>query len=76
MANLENVNIFLRAQTPLELVALQAANNAINGMQYAYQTPVWTGKDWVIWFFADIKEWNDPASATKEAIKLAREINK
>lgn len=76
MANLQAINIFLRAKRPEDLASLQLANNEINGIQYAYQTPVWTGKDWVIWFFADIKSWHDPDNIDEDAKKLAREINK
>lgn len=63
------VNIFLRAKTPEELVELQLLNNQANNIMFAYQTPVWTGKDWVVWFFADVPTWVDPKSWTPEVIK-------
>lgn len=71
MAVLTNVNIFLSAKDKLELVSLQVVNNQINGIMYGYQTPVWTGKEWVVWFFADINEWNDPGKLeeNKQGVK-------
>ena len=74
MAQNTNVNIFLRANTPEELVAIQLANNAINGMQYKYQTPMKDGSKWIIWFFADIEEWKDPSKATPEAIEFSKRL--
>jgi len=76
MANLQAVNIFMRAKTPEILVSLQLANNEANAIQYSYKTPVWTGKDWIVWFFADLKSWNDPTKLTEEARKLASELSK
>ena len=75
MANLQTVNIFFRAKTPEEIVRLQLINNQINSAQFSYQTPVWTGKDWVCWFFADTKSWNDPRKVKEEALKFARGLN-
>ena len=71
MSSRTNVNIFLKANSPEELVRIQLANNALNGMQYKYQTPMKDGKSWVVWFFADVTEWKDPSNATKEAIEFA-----
>ena len=39
--NKTNVNIFLRAETAEQLVELQLVNNAVNGLHYNYQTPVY-----------------------------------
>ena len=74
MAELNNVNIFLRGNSPEDLIKLQLANNAINGIQYKYQTPMKDGKGWVVWFFADVSEWIDPAGAIKRSEQLAKEI--
>ena len=74
MAQLNNVNIFLRAKTPEDLVKIQVANNIVNGIQYKYQTPMKDGAMWVVWFFADITEWKDPSKATKEALEFAKAI--
>jgi hypothetical protein len=72
MAQLNNVNIFLKGKTPEDLVKLQLANNAINGIQYKYQTPMKDGSSWVVWFFADVTEWKDPTKATKQALEFAK----
>ena len=39
---------------------------------FTYQTPVWTGDKWVVWFFADIREWQDPRLFDDDAIKMAK----
>ena len=72
MAQLTNVNIFLRGKTAEDLVKLQLANNALNGIQYKYQTPMKDGASWVVWFFADIREWKDPSKASKDVIDFAK----
>jgi len=72
MDSLTNVNNYLSAKTEDELLELQILNNHVNGIRYAYQTPVWTGDKWVIWFFADLQEWNDPRNLEGDALKLAK----
>ena len=37
-------------------------------MKFNYVNPVYDGKSWVIWFFANLKEWKDPE--TVDAKKL------
>ncbi len=60
MALEQTVNIYLKAKSEKGLIRKQLINNAVNHVKYNYTTPVWTGKNWVIWFFADIEEWKDP----------------
>lgn len=69
---LTRVNIFLEAKNELELVQLQVLNNQVNNTMFTYQTPIWTGKKWVIWFFANIEEWNDPRELEGDALKMAK----
>ena len=47
------VNIYIEADTKVELIELQLINNALNGKAYNYQTPMKDGDTWVAWFFAD-----------------------
>lgn len=68
MVNLTNVNIFLQSDTAEGLIELQLINNALNGIHYNYQTPVYDGSKWFVWFFADVKKWQDPTGlSAKEA---------
>lgn len=67
-----NVNIFLRAQTPEDLVELQIMNNMLNGVHYNYQTPMYDGSEWYVWFFADVKRWNDPRDIDDESMSFLR----
>lgn len=62
--------IFLKSKKPEGLIRLQLINNKLNGIQYAYTTPVFDGKDWLIWFFADVSEWKSPNKVTKDGLKF------
>ena len=73
--NKTNVNIFLRAETAEQLVELQLVNNAVNGLHYNYQTPVYDGSSWYAWFFADVKRWTDPNELDLESINMLRGVN-
>ena len=75
MVKLNNVNIFLSAKSKEELVLLQVANNTINQIQYAYQTPTKDGKEWIVWFFADITEWINPNDATNESKRFVEGLS-
>lgn len=70
--NLTNVNIFLKSNTPEGLIELQLINNALNGVHYNYQTPTYDGEAWLVWFFADVKKWQDPTGLTAEEISIVR----
>ncbi len=68
MTNEQTVMVFLKAKTEKELVKKQLINNIVNQMKFNYVNPVYDGKSWVIWFFANLKEWKDPE--TVDAKKL------
>jgi hypothetical protein len=70
--NLTNVNIFLRANSPEELIELQLINNALNGVHYNYQTPIYDGTSYIVWFFADVKKWQDPTGLGPDEVTLVR----
>lgn len=72
MAQLTNVNIFLTAKTPEKLVELQVLNNAVNGMHFNYQTPLFVNGKWFCWFFADLEEWQSPDNIKGDALKIAK----
>ena len=67
-----NVNLFLSADSPEGLIELQLINNILNGVHYNYQTPVHDGSDWYVWFFADIKRWQDPRDIPQEDIEMLK----
>ena len=74
MINLTNVNIFLSADTAEGLVELQLLNNALNGVHYNYQTPTYDGEKWLVWFFADVKKWQDPTGLSLDDITLRKKV--
>ena len=70
--NLTNVNIFLESKTAEGLIELQIINNALNGTHFNYQTPVFDGEVWRVWFFVDVKKWQDPHGLTPEEADLIK----
>lgn len=60
MANLNAINVFLKSKTPKGLIEIQLLNNHLNNMQFTYTIPTHDGKDWYVWFFADVTEWENP----------------
>lgn len=73
-ANLELIPIFLEAGTKLDLVRLEYLNNQINATKYNYMSPLIEGKKWVVWFYADIKDWNDPNDLSETDISTLRKF--
>ncbi len=57
---LSNIPIFLEASDKKTLIGLMWANNAINGRGYNYMPPLKEGKQWVVWFYADITNYIKP----------------
>jgi len=55
-----NVNVFLQSETAAGIIELQLINNSVNGKHYNYQTPVYDGQFWYVWFFADVTSWINP----------------
>lgn len=74
-ANLELIQIYLDGNTKDDIVRLQYINNQINRIKYNYTTPMKDGKKWLVWFYADIKDWNDPREVKPEELNLLKEIN-
>ena len=70
--DITTINIALEAKSVKEIMQMQLLNNTVNNCRYNYQTPVWTGKSWVVWFFADLNQWNDPRELKGDALKLAK----
>ena len=58
--NLNNIPIFLEADSMKTLVGLMWANNVINGKGYNYMSPLKDGKKWIVWFYADINNYKKP----------------
>ncbi len=74
--NLTNVNIFLQSETPEGLIELQLINNALNNTHYNYQTPTYDGSFWRVWFFADVRGWQDPTGMSAEEADMIKGVNK
>lgn len=73
-ANLELIPIYLDSESKDELIRLMYLNNQINSSKYNYMSPLLENKKWVVWFFADIKDWNDPREVTKEEADMIRQF--
>ena len=73
-ANLELIPIYLDSATKDGLIRLMYLNNQINSAKYNYMSPLLDGKNWVVWFFADIKDWNDPREVSEEEEKMLRQF--
>ena len=67
-----NVNLFLRANSAEGLVEQQLINNAVNGLHFNYQTPVYDGTAWYVWFFYDVRQWRDPSEFNEQEIEMIR----
>lgn len=74
-ANLELIQIFLSGENEDEIVRLQFLNNQLNGVKYNY-TPPAEKQDgsWIVWFYADIKEWKDPKELNEDEIQMLRKF--
>ena len=71
-ANLELIPIYLESPSKDELIRLMFLNNQINAAKFNYMSPLKDGKNWIVWFFADIKDWNDPNDLDEDDIAMLR----
>jgi len=55
--NITRVKVFLKASSENELIQKQLKNNLINNMMYSYDTPQKIGKEFIVWFFADVTKY-------------------
>jgi len=71
-ANLELIPVFLRAADEFKLIELMVLNNQLNQMKYNYiEAPKQEKKGtWIAWFYADIKEWQDPSDLNEDEASL------
>ncbi|NQX99772.1 MAG: hypothetical protein HRT70_01315 [Flavobacteriaceae bacterium] len=74
--NLELVPIYLESDSKDELVRLMVINNQLNGQKFNYMSPMLENNMWVVWFFADIKEWQDPNELSEEEIVAVGALSK
>ena len=74
-ANLELIQIYLEGNTKDDIIRLQYLNNQVNAIKYNYVPPIEqkNGK-WVVWFYADIKDWTDPTELNEEEISFLRKF--
>jgi len=68
----QNVNIFLQSETAEGLIRLQLINNALNGVHYNYQTPMYDGSNWFVWFFADVNRWQNPSGMSEDEMNIVQ----
>jgi len=73
-ANLELIPIYLDSESKDGLVRLMYLNNQINSAKFNYMSPVKDGKGWCVWFYADIKDWNDPRELSPEEQEMMRQF--
>ena len=74
-ANLSLIQVHLPGKDEEEIERLQWFNNLINQTKYNYSTPVQkkNGK-WVVWFYADIREWKDPRELKPEDFEVLQKF--
>ena len=72
-SNLELIPIYLDAKDRDSLIKLMFLNNQINQQKYNYNSPqqVRNGS-YEVWFFADIKEWEDPRELSEDDIRVLK----
>lgn len=75
-ANLSLVPIYLEHESKDELVRLTFLNNQINQIKFNYMSPLKDGKKWIVWFYADIKDWKDPRKLSKDELRFVEGFNK
>lgn len=70
-ANLDLIQIHLSGEDESAIERIQWLNNKINQTKYNYTAPT-QKKDgsWVVWFYADIREWQDPKDLGPEDEKF------
>lgn len=76
-ANLELIPIYLDERSKDDLIRLMYLNNQTNQIKYNYMSaPVKEGSRWVVWFYADIKTWQDPRELDEKDIEMMREFGR
>jgi len=55
--NLTRVKVFLKAKSEIDLIDMQLKTNIFNDMMYDYGTPQKQGKEFIVWFFADVTKY-------------------
>ena len=74
-SNLELIQVYLDGKTRDDIIRLQYFNNQINQTKYNYTAPVQLKNGtYEVWFYADIKEWQDPRDLTDEEKELIRKF--
>lgn len=59
--------IYLQAKTKDELIAKMIKNNLGKGKHFKYFSPIKDGSNWVVWYYADVKD-----EMIREAINVAK----
>jgi len=71
-ANLELIPIYLENESKDELIRLMVINNQINASKFNYMNPMLVEKKWVVWFYADIKDWKSPVDLSEEELRFIK----
>lgn len=73
-ANLDLIPMYLEAKTREELMRLMWANNYANHMKFNYMEPRLENKKYIVWFYADLKDYRPPEPMTDEELKTVTEV--
>lgn len=74
-ANLELIPISFSASTEEELSRLMFLNNQLNATKFNYMSPLFVKDRWVVWFYADIKDWHDPRELSEDDLRFIEGAN-
>jgi hypothetical protein len=74
-ANLDLIPISLKADNEAELSRLMFLNNHINATKFNYMSPLFAQKKWVVWFYADIKDWDNPNDLTADDMQFIEGVS-
>lgn len=50
-------------------------NNQLNATKFNYMSPLFVKDRWVVWFYADIKDWHDPRELSEDDLRFVEGAN-
>ena len=50
---LTTIKVFIKDKDPENLILKQIEMNTLNTVRFQFGDPVWNGKEWYSWFYAD-----------------------
>jgi len=73
-ANLDLVPVFLEADSREKLVRKMVINNYFNHAKFNYMEPRFEKNKYVVWFYADLKDYKAPDDLSEEAFNLLKSV--